>query len=110
MIDWDRIRKLQSEIGEEDFPEVVDLFIAEVAEYIARLKNAPEISTIGSELHALRGSALNLGFATFAELCHTGESQSLEGRADEIDLVPLLMCYEESKLIFLNGLENGEAA
>lgn len=110
MIDWVRIKTLQSEIGEEDFPEVVELFIDEVAEYISRLRNAPEVSTIGSELHALRGSALNLGFATFAELCQIGESQSLEGRAEEIEIAPLLTCYEESKLLFLEGLEQGKAA
>ena len=32
MIDWKRVRELRDEIGEEDFSEVVDLFLEEVEE------------------------------------------------------------------------------
>ena len=110
MIDWDRIKELQSEIGEEDFPEVIELFLEEVGGAIERLREGPEISTLGSELHALRGTALNLGFGTFAEMCQIGEAQATEGRAADIALAPLLECYEDSRLVFLAGLENGEAA
>ena len=34
MIDWTRIKQLRDEIGEEDFPEVVEIFIEEVSKKI----------------------------------------------------------------------------
>lgn len=110
MIDWDRIKMLRDEIGEDAFPDVVEIFIEEVSEMIDKLRNAPEIETLGEDLHALKGSALNLGFTNFAELCQIGETRAANGHADEIDLPPILQCYEDSKDIFLAGLENGDSS
>ncbi len=109
MIDWTRIKQLRDEIGEEDFPEVVEIFIEEVAEMIGGLRSAPKPETLGDDLHALKGSALNLGFRAFAEMCQTGETRAANGRAEEIVLEPILRCYDDSKDVFLAGLENGEA-
>lgn len=110
MIDWDRIKMLRDEIGEEDFPEVVEIFIEEVSEMIANLRDAPKIETLGEDLHALKGSALNLGFSAFAALCQIGETHAANGRADKIELAPILQCYEISKDEFLTGLQNEDAA
>lgn len=106
MIDWDRIKTLRDEIGKEDFPEVVDIFIAEVGLMIDRLRTAPHLETLGADLHALKGSALNLGFRDFAEMCQKGETAANDGRAQEIDVEPILQCYEDSRDIFLSGLES----
>jgi HPt (histidine-containing phosphotransfer) domain-containing protein len=108
MIDWNRIKQLRDEIGEEDFPEVVEIFIEEVTELIDSLRTTPRIESLGNDLHALKGSALNLGFSAFAEKCQTGETLAANGRAAEIVLEPVLRCYDDSKDIFLAGLENGE--
>lgn len=110
MIDWNRIQTLRDEIGEEDFPDIVEIFIEEVSEMIENLRVAPQIDTLGADLHALKGSALNLGFTEFSKLCQTGETAAANGRADEIILEPILDCYENSKQVFLAGLENGKAA
>lgn len=110
MIDWDRIRVLRDEIGEEDFPEVVDMFIEEVAEIVDRLRSAPDRTTLGADLHALKGSALNLGFSRFAQLCQMGETSAAEGRANEIALPPILACYDESRQVFLAKVQKDMAA
>ncbi|MEQ6249503.1 Hpt domain-containing protein [Sulfitobacter sp. HNIBRBA3233] len=108
MIDWQRINELKSEIGEESFPEVVDLFIEEATEAIERLQNGPDLATLGAELHSLKGTALNLGFANLGELCQIGESRAAQGRAEEIALGPIIDCYENSKHVFLAGMVNGQ--
>ncbi|MEP1767277.1 MAG: Hpt domain-containing protein [Sulfitobacter sp.] len=110
MIDWNRIKILRDEIGEEDFPDVVEIFIEEVTEMIQNLRQTPKLETLGADLHALKGSALNLGFETFAQLCQVGETAAANGLPDTIDLPPILECYDASKAVFLTGLENGEAA
>lgn len=110
MIDWTRIKMLREEIGEDAFPEVVEIFIEEVSEMIEKLRTAPQIESLGEDLHALKGSALNLGFTTFSELCQIGETSAANGHADEIDLPPILQCYEDSSKLFLAGLENGDVS
>jgi HPt (histidine-containing phosphotransfer) domain-containing protein len=110
MIDWSRIKSLREEVGAEDFDEVVEIFIEEVAEMIARLRSAPQVASLGEDLHALKGSALNLGFTAFSDMCQTGETLAANNRADEIALVPILDCYDASKAAFLSGLQNGAAA
>lgn len=110
MIDWIRIKQLRSEIGEEDFPEVVEIFIEEVSEMIDSLRAGPNLETLGEDLHALKGSALNLGFCVFAEMCQSGETRAANGRAEEIVLEPILRCYDDSRDIFLAGLENGQGS
>lgn len=109
MIDWNRIETLRDEIGEDDFPEIVEIFIEEVTEMIANLRNAPQLETLGADLHALKGSALNLGFRSFAQLCQIGETAAANGEAEAIDLPPILDCYDASKEAFLSGLESGQS-
>lgn len=110
MIDWTRIKSLRDEVGAEDFDEVVEIFIEEVAETIERLRTSAQIGSLGEDLHALKGSALNLGFEAFSKLCQTGETLASEGRAEEIALEPILKSYDASKAAFLTGLAEGAAA
>ena len=53
MIDWNRIKTLRDDIGEDDFPDVVEIFIEEVTEMIAHLRDTPQLETLGADLHAL---------------------------------------------------------
>lgn len=110
MIDWYRIKTLRDEIGEEDFPEVVEIFIDEVTLLIDRLRLDPELEALGADLHALKGSARNLGFFVFAEMCQKGETAAANGRAQDVVLEPILRCFEDSRDVFLAGLESGMAA
>lgn len=109
MIDWSRVTLLREEVGEEGFAEVVEIFIEEVSETVQRLRVDPQIETLGPDLHALKGSALNLGFTTFADLCQIGETTAANGFAEDIVLFPILDCFDASKTALLNGLKRHSA-
>ena len=110
MIDWDRVNTLRAEIGEEDFEEVVPLFIEEVTEIIDGLRDNPSLSRLEEDLHALKGSALNLGFTDFSTLCHLGEAMSAKGKAVDVDVPAIVDSFEASKAAFTSGLASGNAA
>lgn len=110
MIDWARVTLLKNEIGNEDFAEIVEIFIEEVTAMVDRLREMPVTDTVGEDLHALKGSALNLGFTAFSDLCQQGETLAAEGRADAVDLPPIIACYDTSKQVFLAGLATKQVA
>lgn len=93
MIDRDRLQELRGEIGEEDFADVVAMFLDEMGETLAALGADP--SGISADaLHGLRGSALNLGFSAFAAACSLAEKQLAEGGA--VDSAQLERLFAES--------------
>jgi HPt (histidine-containing phosphotransfer) domain-containing protein len=104
VIDWDAVAELRAEIGEEDFAEVVDAFLEETDEVIARLRTTPDPAGFRSDFHFLKGSALNLGLKTFAEVCRTAEEMAAAGKGPEIDLVEAFRTYESSKSEFLSTI------
>ncbi len=104
MIDWDHVRKLRDEIGTGAFEEVVDLFLDEVETEITKLRAPLGTLDLEAQLHFIKGSALNLGFADVSELCQTGETAASDGRADTANLDELLDCFDRSKAAFLAGL------
>ncbi len=110
MIDWDRVAALRDEVGPEDFPEVVDLFLEEADEVVARLDGAPDAGECGDDLHFLKGSALSLGFAALGALCATGEAAVASGAAAEADIRGVVTCYLQSKTVFLAALGERFAA
>lgn len=104
MIDWTRVNELRNEIGDDGFSEVVELFLDEVEEVIARLENAPDPRSFEQDLHFLKGSAWNLGFAAFGALCQSGERRAAQGQAATVDMAAVLASYAASKDCFLAGL------
>ena len=110
MIDWSRVVSLKTEIGDEDFEEVVPLFIEEVSEITDRLSAQVDLDSLEQVLHCLKGSAMNLGFSEFSGLCHEGESMAAKGDAASVDVGAILASFERSKEAFLTGLENSVAA
>ncbi len=104
MIDWERVADLRAEVGEDDFAEVVELFLEEVEGVIDRLRTDPQADQYEADLHFLKGSALNLGFRAFSRLCQIGEKQATSGHAGEVDLAAVLSAYEASKQEFLLNL------
>lgn len=110
MIDWTRIAELRSEIGEDDLQEVVGLFLEETDEVVARLSASAAISTLEAELHFLKGSALNLGFAHLADLCQDGERRAARGDGATIQLDAIIAMYHQSKSTFLAGVALDPAA
>lgn len=104
MIDWERVSELRDEIGAADFAEVVELFLDEVHIVIAKLRHTLDTGALEADLHFLKGSALNLGFTVFSEKCHTGERQAAFGHPEQIKLIDILDCFDQSKTVFTQEL------
>ena len=101
MIDWNRVDELRSDIGAEDFAEVIEIFLEEVEETMATLDSHAGSDGLTEALHFLKGSALNIGFRQLAELCDQGERHAAEGRHDEVPLVEIRRSYAASRSVFL---------
>lgn len=101
MINWTRVKELNDEIGSEGFAEVVELFLLETGEVVARLHNSPDPPRLEAELHFLKGGVLNLGFEDVSRLCQDGEVLAAQGDAARIDLQAIVHAYDEAKASFL---------
>ena len=110
MIDWKRVKDLRDEIGEDDFLEVVALFLEETDEVVAQLEADPNIASMESRLHFLKGSALNIGLAELAELCQVNEKAAALGNAASVDIDPVIVSYRSSKAALLQSLGQSKAA
>lgn len=102
MIDWKKVEELKDDIGPEDFDDIVQVFLEEVEDELEKLP-AKDLSELASALHFLKGSALNLGFVDFSDLCHTGEAAASNGNPQTVDVSAILTSYFASKEVFLQG-------
>lgn len=102
LIDWTKVNELRDEIGAEDFDEVVELFLEEVEEVIAVLGEPGR--SLEHDLHFLKGSALNLGFAQFSDQCRDGEAAAAQGRDDTVDAAAIVSLYRASRAQFLSDM------
>jgi len=107
MIDWQRVTDLRDEIGDEDFQDIVPIFIEEVTEITDKLRTSIKLDELEEDLHALKGSALNLGFSEFSDLCDKGESLAAGGQASSVDITAILAAFDASRTAFLSGLRDG---
>ncbi len=103
MIDWNRVRELQDEIGKDEFAEVVTMFLDEADEVLARIAPENGASPLGDDCHFLKGAALNLGFSTLASLCHSAERRAKDGDSN-VNLIELRACYLASRESLIMGL------
>ncbi|WP_422029957.1 Hpt domain-containing protein [Roseovarius sp.] len=110
MIDWKRVSELREEVGEENFDEVIDLFLFEVEDELARLTASHAKATLAARLHFLKGSALNLGFTAFSALCQAGETAAGNDAGADVDIDGVLTCYDQSKQAFIRGMHRIAAA
>lgn len=101
MISWDRVNELREEVGEDDFAEVVSLFLQEVDEVMSRLRSSPDPATYEEDLHFLKGSALNLGFGALGSICRDKELVAADNPIINKDLEEIISVYEASKALFL---------
>jgi HPt (histidine-containing phosphotransfer) domain-containing protein len=108
MIDWDRVAALRDELGAADFAEVVEMFLSESDDVIARLRAGRPYPTLEAELHFLKGSALNLGFHQLAALCGQGEKRAASGQV--VDLKIVVESYTATRSAFAKGLRDRRAA
>ncbi|MDE3029947.1 MAG: Hpt domain-containing protein [Paracoccaceae bacterium] len=105
MIDWQRVDCLRVEIGDDDFTEVVALFLEEVDEALENLNKATTPAAREAALHFLKGSALNIGFVDFAAICQAGERAVAAGKA--VDFGAISARYRTSKDEFLGNTLRG---
>ncbi len=95
MLNWERIKELKDDFGEEDFHEVVSLFLTEVETSFENLM-AGGAENLGDELHALKGSAANLGFEKLKSACEMAEKAG-----PDTDLPGLRDIFDQSKAQFM---------
>lgn len=107
MIDWDRVADLRAEIGAAGFDEVAEMFLAEAEEVSARLRAGRPDPTLESDLHYLKGAALNLGFNELAALCGAGEKLAAAGVP--VDLAMVVDSFDASRRAFEVGLQSRAA-
>lgn len=74
MLDTQRIAELKTEVGEDDFAEVADLFFEEVEEVLVALDGVDQ-AALPEKLHFLKGSARNIGLQHFGDLCLAEEER-----------------------------------
>lgn len=101
MIDWARVNALRFEIGAESFGEVVAMFLDETDEAMGQLSADADAKTLEGQLHFLKGTALNLGFAEVAALCHAGERAPATA-----DIAAIRRVYAASRSAFEAGLQD----
>ena len=104
MINWDRVRELKDDIGADEIGDVVELFLEEVEEVIDRLKQPDRPRELESDMHFLKGSALNLGFETLGTMCSDAEKSAAKGSDADVPVAAILDLFEASKVAFLTGL------
>ena len=97
MIDWDRVIELREEVGEDSFDEVIELFLEEVEEVISRIAANGGSDNLEEDMHFLKGSAMNLGFASFGKMCQQAESAARSGLGQAVKLGEIFTCYAASK-------------
>lgn len=110
MIDWTRVADLKSEIGEDGFLEVVEMFLEETDEVAGCLDGPADFDAVEGRLHFLKGSALNLGLSDLASLCQSGEKRAASGAAQEVDLELITASYRAAKTELLVALGQSTAA
>ncbi|MDA7963749.1 Hpt domain-containing protein [Ruegeria sp.] len=104
MIHWPRVKQLRDEVGADEFDEVIQIFLEEVQEAIARLHQDTARLQIEQNLHFLKGSALSLGFDQFSKLCQDGERRAAAGEGAQVDLPEIIAAFDQSKQAFEAGL------
>lgn len=105
MIDWPRVKELRTEMG-DSFGEIVDVFLDEVDEVVARLADGDR-SALAADMHFLKGASLNLGFARLADVCAVAEQNANAGGS--VDVESVLACFRDSRAEFLAGVESAAA-
>jgi HPt (histidine-containing phosphotransfer) domain-containing protein len=110
MIDWKRVEELRTEIGNDGFAEVAEMFLEEAEATVQTLVSGPAPDEVEGQLHFLTGSALNLGLCELAAICQSGERKAALGRASEVDTAAVAAIYRVSREALLDGLLLGRFA
>ncbi|WP_424972193.1 Hpt domain-containing protein [Dinoroseobacter sp. S76] len=105
MIDWNRVRELQDEIGADDFGEIVEVFMEEVETAIGQLPDADKGADLEALMHLIKGCAWNLGFRALGKLCADGEAAAAAGDGASVNITEITAAFEAAKSVFSEGLD-----
>lgn len=86
LIDWELLNGLRADIGEEDFADVVTLFVSEIGEKMEEMRASPDAAD-ADDFHFLKGSAANLGFTAMSAACDRAEAACRAGQRGDLDAV-----------------------
>ena len=106
LVDWSRLAELKSEIGEDDFDEVMEIFLEECD---GNTDGLVASDALEQDLHFLRGAAMNLGLEALASACQAGERAAARGQGDGVDRAAIVALYRTSRARLLSR-ERREAA
>ncbi|MFT4716231.1 MAG: HPt (histidine-containing phosphotransfer) domain-containing protein [Paracoccaceae bacterium] len=107
MINWNRVRELEQDVGAEVIGEIVELFLEEVEGVIELLRAGNRGGSLAEDMHFLKGSALSLGFDRFGSMCGEGERLAANGQSDSVPVSAILAAYDVSKVEFLARMPPG---
>lgn len=96
MLDKDRIEELRSEVGDDGFAEVIEIFCEEVEEVLVQIA-ASSPSELVERIHFLKGSALNIGMARVGELCLIEEDRLRADATSVPDIETIRDAYSASR-------------
>ena len=102
-IDLDTLNELK-EIMEDDFDELISIFISDGEAQIEQLRlaiNALNTSDVRRIAHTLKGSSANLGVTDLSESCRVLEHEAAENsliKADEL-LENIISEFDSAKII-----------
>lgn len=98
MLNEGRIEELREDFDDEDFNEIIMLFLDEVEQRLTEITDHACMD-LPATLHFLKGSAANLGFVSFNQACEVAEAtQSAH------DIAAVAGVYQDSKLAFFKLL------
>ena len=86
MIDEVRIREMRETFGDAEFIELIGLFQEEAEEIVADLRDRTG-QDLAASLHALRGSAENMGLRHLSIHCRKGETLIAKGEGMDTETV-----------------------
>lgn len=95
MIDWTRISQLEAEIGADELPALVPIFLDEVGGAIEAFDNGQ--TPTESALHFLKGCAMTLGFRDLAQLASEGENQKKTNETFCVDTAAIINAYHRER-------------
>ncbi|MBV6823703.1 Hpt domain-containing protein [Pseudomonas sp. PD9R] len=85
-LDPDVLSALQ-EVMEDEYPTLVDTFLADSEERLQRLTGATDAAQILEAAHSFKGSSSNMGAVRLAELCHELEQRANDKKLQGIEVL-----------------------
>lgn len=103
MVDWNRVESLRDEIGEEDFLAILSVFLEKTDSVMATINTKMPAAEMVRTLHFLKGSAVNIGLASFAKACQQAEREVVRSGAAS-SLEALRKIYYDTRAELLRDL------